>query len=125
MNLCPIKKMDVKSTLRNLVTNQYMPDFNYRTNFQFQTLFYKSGYSYCCCACGFEHEYLEYIKDDGSIDEDLYEKVLQNILDGICEHTKDRPAEYLKVTCVSGLDIAAVVGTEQVIDAHVNSVHAG
>ena len=56
-----------------------MPDFNYRTNFQFQTLFYKSGYSYCCCACGFEHEFLEYIKDDGSIDEDLYEKVLQNI----------------------------------------------
>ena len=117
--------MDVKRTLRYLVTNQYMPDFDYLgTNFQFLTLFNKSGYSYCCCSCGVEHEYLEYIKDDGGIDEDLYEKVLQNILDGKCEHTNDRPAEYLKFTCVSGLDIAAVVGTEQVIKDHLNSVQS-
>lgn len=111
--------MDIQSTFRNLVINRYMLDFDYvQTRFAFQTLFYKSAYSYCCCPCGFEHEYFKYITDSGDIDEEMYKKVLSSILNGKCSHVDEKTPEYITETSVYAIQIAAVVGTEMVFDQH-------
>lgn len=74
-------------------------------------MFYKSSYSYRCCACAFTHEYLEYISENGEIYEDLYEQVEQNIINGKCPHTADVSDEYVVDTSVNAVHIAAAVGT--------------
>ena len=50
--------MDTRERFRNFVTNVFMPDFDYlNTNFSFETVFYRTGFSYCMC--GFHREYLD------------------------------------------------------------------
>ena len=111
--------MDVTTVFRNLVNNHYMPEFDYvQTCLSFQTLFYKSAYSYCCCSCGFEHEYFLYINDTMQVDEVMYKKVLQNILNGRCPHVIGKPQEYVTESCVYAIQIAAVVGTELAVEEH-------
>lgn len=107
--------MDRKTVLRNLVTNRYMSDFDYTgTEFSFQTVFYvESRFSYCICACGFEHEYLDYISESGDIDEEVYKKVEHSILNGKCPHVDQVPKEYVRETKIFGIHIAAAVGTEK------------
>ena len=105
--------MDAATVFRNLVTNKFMPHHDYtKTKFSFNTLFYKSHLFYCCCPCAFEHEYLEYINEDLSIDEILYEKVKQNIIDGKCPHVDDKPPSYVRETSIYSIHIALVIGTE-------------
>ena len=41
------------------MANHYMTEVDYATKFAFKTVFYKSAYSYCCCPCGFEHEFVD------------------------------------------------------------------
>lgn len=90
-----------------------MDNFDYRTRFTFQTVFYKTAYTYCCCSCGFQHEFMLYIDDSGAVNEEIFEKIVQNIIDGKCPHVTDKiPAEWLKDTSISGAQIAAAVGTE-------------
>ena len=62
--------MEPNQEFRNLVANEYMRDFDYGKGFSFQTVFYKTAYSYCCCPCGYEHEYMDYISDTGEINEE-------------------------------------------------------
>ena len=57
--------MGVRYDFRNLVNKNSSTNFNDRTVFAFQTVFYKSAYSYRCCPCAFEHKYFLYIGDDG------------------------------------------------------------
>lgn len=96
-----------------------MPDFNYvQTRFSFQTLFYKSVYSYCCCPCGFEHEYFKYITDSQDIDEEIYTRVINSILSGKCPHVEGKPSEYIAETNVYAIQIAAVVRTEEALEEH-------
>ena len=111
--------MDAATIFRNLVTNKFMPEFDYaRTRFSFQTVYYKSAVSYCCCPCGFEHEYCQYITDTGALDEDIYKKIVVNIIEGKCPHVDKRPVEYLRETSVNAILIACVVGTERVLKDH-------
>ena len=66
--------MDVRTTFRSLVTKEFMPHHDYGTTFEFRTVFYKSAFSYACCPCAFEHEFLLYIDRYGNINEDVYQK---------------------------------------------------
>ena len=59
-----------------------MPSINYHEiHFEFQTVCYKSTFKYSICLYGYEHEYVSYISDSGEINEQSYERVVQNILD--------------------------------------------
>lgn len=115
--------MDIKTIFRNLVTNQYMENFDYvHTRFSFLTLFHKSPYCYCCCPCSYEHEYFKYISDgsnvENNVDEEMYNKILSNILKGKCPHVEGQPTDYVSETTVYAIQIAAVVGTEQAVEEH-------
>ena len=115
--------MDEATVFRNLVTNKFMPHHDYtKTKFSFNTLFYKSHLFYCCCPCAFEHEYLEYINEGLSIDEMLYEKVKQNIIDGKCPHVDDKPPAYVRETSIYSIHIALVIGTEIVMTDKMNKL---
>ena len=107
------RKMDIKTTFRNLVTNKYMQNYSYANNtFSFKTLFHQTSYSYFCCACGFEHEYIDYISESGVINEDMYQNILQCILDGKCPHVDNAPSDtYFREAKVYALHVAAAVGT--------------
>ena len=108
--------MDVQKVFRNLVTNQYMPEFDYEgTQFSFRTVFHLSNHAYCACVCCYEHEYLDYISDQGEIDEEKYNRVLQCIVDGECPHVNQVPEEYVEETSISTLHLAEAVGTIQAI----------
>ena len=101
-----------KSIIRNLATNVYLRDLDY-VNYElcFNTLFHRTAYSYRCCTCAYEHEYLEYIQSDGSINEPLFEQVVANIINGECQHVGETPKEFLSETGVCGLHFAAACGT--------------
>ena len=106
---------DVRTTFRKLVTSQFMPDFDYRTRFSFQTLFYISDFSYRCCPCGFKHEFLDYIAENGEINENMYGTIIQSIIDGKCPHVSDEVPEYQKIeSSVPAVSIAIAVETGEV-----------
>ena len=105
--------MDIKTVFRNLVTNQYMDDFDYDgTEFSFQTVFHMDTvFSYCLCTCAFEHEFVAYITEKGTIDEEKYEKIVKCIIDGKCPHVSLVTKDFVKETNIYGIHIASVVGT--------------
>ena len=106
---------------RKLVTGQYMPEFAYNDEiFQFKTVFYKLSYSYCCCSCGFHNEFLDYRSNDGSIQEEIYEEIVKSIINRKCAHINEVPSHYQRQTCVSGMHVAAAVGTDKAIKHHLN-----
>ena len=109
--------MDVETTFRNLVKNLYMPDFNYaETAFSFRTVFALDNmFSYCMCRCGFDHEFLDYIKDSGDIDEDMFENIVKCVTDGQCPHVNDNPEDFIKETKIYGIHIAVAVGTKDAL----------
>lgn len=99
-----------------MVTNQYMPDFDYtNTQFTFKTVYNVSKYTYCCCPCGFEHEYLDYISEGGQINEEIYEKTVQSIMDGKCPHVDEVNEEHIKETGIFGINIAVALRTDSVL----------
>ena len=112
--------MEPNQEFRNLVTNEYMRDFDYGKGFSFETVFYQTAYSYCCCPCGYEHEYMDYISDTGEIKKETYDKIVKSISYGRCPHADDVPAEWLKETSVNGLQIALAVGSEQAVKNHLD-----
>ena len=86
---CVLFSMETRRIFRKLVTNQFscLEDFGYfGQRFAFRTVFSKTSYSYCCCSCSFEHEYLGYLSDSGCINEQLYEKIVKSIINGQCPH---------------------------------------
>lgn len=106
--------MDIKDAFRNLVTNQFMTEFNYRDRFKFETVFYRTVYSYVCCPCAFQHEFFTYISEDGTLDEAVYEAILGNIVYGRCNHVgQGIPDKWVTETSVSGLQVATALGTKQ------------
>ena len=49
--------LDTRETLRRLVTKTSIRGFDYGSKqFRFRTVFHQSSYSYCCCACAYEHD---------------------------------------------------------------------
>ena len=105
--------MDVENVFRLLTSNNYIPHFNYSTSFSFQTVFYFSRHSYCSCECSFEHEYLDYILDDGGINKEMYNRVLENILNGKCPHADKVDKDYTRETSITAIHIAVALGTEK------------
>ena len=112
--------MDVSITFRNLVSNQYMPEFDYiHTRFSFSSVFYSTHYSYCCCECAFQHEYIDYITENGTIDEPIFNKIVSCIEDGQCPHVTGMPPEYICKCSVNAIHVAAAVGTVEAVKYHV------
>ena len=105
--------MEIKDVFRNLVTNQYMDSFDYAgTEFSFKTVFHLDTlFSYCMCTCAFEHEFVDYITETGTIDEAKYEKIVKCIIDGECPHVCQVPEYSVKETAIYGIHIACAVGT--------------
>ena len=114
--------MDIKEIFSHLISNIFIPGFDYRRTFQFQTVFYYTGSSYCICECAFEHEYLEYMSESGVVNEDLYNHTLENIIRGKCPHVDRVNKEYIRLTSISALQIAAAVGTERALRDHINKL---
>ena len=108
---------DTRSVFRKLVTNQHIEDFDYiNTEFAFKTVYNVSKYTYRCCPCAFEHEYLDYIGNDGEINEEMYDKIVNCIVDGKCPHVTDVNERDILYTGVYGIAIAIVLGTEVIRD---------
>ena len=106
--------MDAEKMIQNL--DQYIPDLNYAsTRFTFQTVFHQSTYSYCICKCSFELEYLEFISTGGKINKEMYERMMECIINGKCPHVDQVPLEYVKVACISALQVAVALGTKEAI----------
>ena len=98
-----------------------MIDVDYsKQKFSFRTVFHKTAYSYCCCSCGFEHEFLDYISDTGEILEEIYEKIVQCIINGECPHAVYAAKEDITETRVYGIHIAAAAGTEQAVKIYLS-----
>ena len=107
---------------RNMVTNQFMENVEYmREKYSFLTVFSKSastlalGSTYRCCSCAHDHEYLEYILDTGEVNEKLYDKIVKSLAIGKCHHVDAISKDQLVSTSVTGLHIAAAVGTERAV----------
>lgn len=118
--------MEVRVAFRRLVTNKYIPRFDYtNTFFSFITVCKVPEVTYCCCTCGFEHEYLDYIQDDGKINEEIYERVLQSIISGKCPHVKDATQDCLNEAGIYGIHIALAVGTRKAVSVQdLPAIHA-
>ena len=103
------ENLDTKAIFRRLVTNQFMHGFDYSfQTFSFKTVFYQTHHSYCCCPCAFEHEY---VSDNGSVSEEICEKILECILTGHCPHVEDVPNQYITETKIKAVHIAAAAKT--------------
>ena len=114
--------MDIKTVFRKLLSDQFIPDFDYvNYKFSFQTVFYRTYYSYSCCGCGFEHEYLDYLTESGEINEILFDKIVECVIRGKCPHVNNGiPDEFLRESSVHAIHIAAAVGTKEAIFYHIN-----
>ena len=108
--------MEFRERFRHLVSNKYMTDFEYHNcKFSFMTVFYKSAYLYCCCPCAFDHEYMNYLRNDGSINYDIFDRVVNTIVEGKCQHVDKVPEKFINETYINALHIASAVATEKVI----------
>ena len=104
--------MDKRNEFRNLATGVYMPRYDYQnTAYSFRTVHYVSPYntSYCRCACALEHELLSYISDDGVIDQEVYDRVVDNIVRGNCPHAKDVKEKFVSETSITGMHLVLAV----------------
>ena len=109
----------VGEILRALATNKYMPWLDYaQQTFGFQTLFYQSSYSYRCCTCAYEHEYVEYINENRVVNEEKYHKILANIQAGKCPHVENADDGFTSETQINAMHIAAALDTE----IHINRI---
>ena len=58
--------------------------------------------------CGYEHEYISYFSNSGVIDEEIYDRILQNIVAGKCPHVDAIPQELYKVGTRKGYFVKIV-----------------
>ena len=97
----------------NLVHNRYMEQFDYKASFKFKTVFYNTNYSYSCCPCAFENEFVDYIGEKGELNEEIYSKIVKSIEEEKCPHINERiPQEWKRDTCVSGLQVAIAANSD-------------
>ena len=107
---------------RRMVLNpDKMTDIHYDCSFSFETVFYRTSYSYCCCPCAYQHEYFDYLSDkdeldeqeERHIDEAMFERIVQNIADGRCPHANTVEPKYLTTSTVYTDHILAVSGSKK------------
>ena len=103
---------------RALVVNESLPGFFhffYLHKFSFKTVFYKTTYYYCSCKCAFEHEFCLYISNTSEINEDMYERVVQNIVNGECPHVKTAAPEFVRETRVTAIHVTTAIGNKDAV----------
>ena len=78
----------------------------------------------CICECGIAHEYVENIRDDGEIAEDVFYMVVDCITNGQCRHVDNAPHEYyIQEARVRALHIVdAVSGFSKELETHIERV---
>ena len=113
--------MSLGETLRNLITNSYDPEIDYfKIKFSFETscqMFPGTQYTlYEGCSCSIEHEFMLYYTKDGTFEEEIYNRVIQNIIAGKCPHVQDTTP--IVTTSVGGIYIAAAINIEGAILKH-------
>ena len=114
--------MDTTHVFQRLVTDQCVVIQSYLFKlFSFQTVFYHTPYSYRCCSCAFDHEYLTYISDSSKINDEIYEKIIYSIENGKCPHAEQVPEEYLVQTGIYGMHIALAVGNVLAAKGHIET----
>ena len=103
--------MDAKEIFEVLARNGKQEDLDtyYTREFSFDTVFSIYSYSYCCCPCAFEHEFLDYITDDG-INDTMFDRIKGNIAKGKCEHVDGALSQYVHKTSVISEHIVAASG---------------
>ena len=78
---------------RNLVIGVFMNDLSYtEVPFSFKTVFHLTPYSYRCCPCSYEFEYLDFLSDTGEINETMFENLLQSLA-----HYDDTLVQYTAI----------------------------
>ena len=113
--------MNVTETFRRLVTNKFLTNLNYSEYvFSFQTVFYQTYYSYRCCECAFEHEYLDYISLTG-ITESVYSKILQSVKNDRCPHVAGVDEKFIRETSITVAHVACKVGTKRAVKRYIQS----
>ena len=98
-------------------------------SFSFQTVFYRTPYSYCCCPCAHQHEYFDYLSDKDKIDEQkerhidegVFEGIVQKIADGRCPHTSGMNPKYLATSTVYTTHIRVASGSRSSIKSIITS----
>ena len=111
--------MDTTRVFQRLVTDQSLVPKNLLKLFSFQTVFYHTPHSYCCCSCAFDHEYLTYIYDSGKINDEIYERIVYSIENGKCIHAEQVPEKYLVQTGIYGIHVALALGNVQTDKGHI------
>ena len=110
---------EIQQGFRNLVTGVFMNDFDYTERpFSFKTVFHITPYSYRCCSCSYEFEYVDYISDTGKINETMFEKLVQSVIDEQCPHVDSANEDYVTDTTIHGIHIVAVLETDEVFQRH-------
>lgn len=113
--------MDKAALFREFVASNSLSNIDYSSKrFSFITVFYRSPFAYCFCTCGFEHEYLMYLSDTGKVNEEMFEKLLQSVIDGKCPHVDKASQHQLQETSVDGIYITAAKGNELAIRDHLD-----
>ena len=114
-----MSELDKIDLLRTLVINENLPGIDYMAHrFSFRTVFKRESYTYCCCNCAFEHEYMLYISDKGQIIKEIFDRVVQNISLGECSHVKDVSEEFVTETSVGAIHIVAARGDKTAAEGH-------
>ena len=105
--------------LKTLCLQTFLSDFDHvGTEFTFRTVFKRTYYSYICCGCAFEHEFVDYLDGNDSIREDLFNRILTSIETGECPHVKSASFERTSETNVSAIHIAAAAGCTKAFGQH-------
>ena len=112
--------MNKAALFQDLVVNDFIPGFDYSSqNFFFETVFYVCGHSYRCCSCAFDHEYINYISDNGDVDAKIFEKITKSIKEGKCQHVDGASRQHISTTKINGMHIAAVKGIKEAVTPNV------
>ena len=106
--------MTTGSKFRRFFTNTYLEDFDDKEEFSFLTVFNKAQFSYRCCTCAFEHEFIDYIGEDGNLDNSMINKIDKCIENGECTHVQQVTSRMVKKTLIHGAHLAAALGKNDV-----------
>ena len=110
---------DKADVFRRLVEGQ---DLQINEEFFFQTLFFKSSYSYRCCPCAFQHEFFQYISDEGELEQQILENIVKYIRNKECDHIEGVSSEFITETSVSARHVYAAVHRSDF--KHLESIYA-
>ena len=122
-NLLPIEN---EIRFRKMINREFMKDFYYECKgFTFKTVFHLTAYSYRCCPCSYEFEYLDFLSGTGEINQPMYQNLLQSLRNKECPHAEGEAAELVKVTQCRGFHIVAALEDEAVLQHLHKTRHIG